>query len=81
MTEHEAIQLALEYANTHGLSTRNAVLRAEFEASSSPLNIWKDSDDKWMVIVEFPLLQGMDPNYYVLIVNCRTREVSVGLTM
>ncbi len=76
MTEQEAIQIALDYASARGLTTRNAVITATFCPRDSPFNIWKDPDDKWMVFVTFPLLEGMDPNFFTIQVNCRTKTAS-----
>lgn len=76
MTEQEAIQIALKYAVVRGLSTEHAVVKGMFVPVSSLFNVLDDPDDEWVVYVEFPLLQGMDANFYTIRVNCRTREAS-----
>lgn len=76
MTQDQAIQMAVEFASSHGFSTANAVIKATFQPTSSPFNLWNEPDDKWVVVFTFPRLAGVDSNLYTIEVNCRTKEVS-----
>jgi hypothetical protein len=76
MTEHEAVDAAVDYMAGHGFSPNRFKVKAEFSAKDSLYNqVLHSFDDEWIVSFEPINSKETDPTS-VLRVNCRSGVVT-----
>jgi hypothetical protein len=75
LSEADAIELAQQFLLSQG-AKRGKVQFARFIPAHSPDPLDGDyPEDQWAVFFAMPV-EGIDPSFYVLLVNCRTLAVT-----
>lgn len=78
MTAEEASAIAIQFEESRWRTLDDHTFEARSQSADSPVNFYNEGDDAWDVYIHIPLLKGIcKVDYYVIEVNCRTRECTV----